>query len=97
MECYIRRLCILVEGISLFAALEFLHPKKNKGYCLLNAMYKRYMIKMYKHAFGRYRLQQELLRSQHKNTPKPQNRPSPKVEGSAKGSTNGDEAAVLKT
>ncbi len=29
-------------------------------------------------------------------TPKPQNRPSPKAEGSANGSTNGDEAAVLK-
>lgn len=27
--------------------------------------------KMYKQAFGRYRLQQGLLRSQHKNIPKP--------------------------
>ncbi len=48
---------------------------------------------MYKRVLGRYRLQQGLLRSQHKNTPKqPQNRPSPKR---AKGST-GDEAAVLR-
>jgi len=57
------------------------------------------MIKMYKHAFGRYWLPRCHKRAAAKptqNTPKPQNRPSPKAEGSAKGSTNGDEAAVLK-
>ncbi len=38
-----------------------------KGLLLARCYDKRYMIKMYKHAFGRYRLQQGLLQSLHKH------------------------------